>query len=402
MWLNELRQRWLGRPRTGRKHRQLLQRPRDRQLGVEALEHRTLLSVNPIYLAQIYRPTPQSALVEDGSANLFGASDLGGANYASGSIYELPAGSHATTTFASFGAGTPQGIVADGNGNLFGTVQGGYYGADAAFEISTTSGLSIPAQFSYATRTQGTPVVDANGNLFGTTYLASGDAGGTVYEIPNTVFEQPNGGAVNTLASFDASSGTPNASIVVDSQGDVFGTTPNGGQYGQGSVFEVVANGDGSYTLQTLVSFSTSSSAGGVPVGGLIADGSGNLYGATTAGGQNGYGTVFETAEGGNSVTVLANNLETPTTTLTLDSSGDLYGSALNGLDPPINNPSGQFSYIEDASVFAVAAGSGTYTQIAGIWAVAHNAYTYGVGGYDQPSILTVDNSGNIFGTRRI
>ncbi len=394
MCLNELRQHWLGRPRTSRRRWQPVQRPRERRLNVEALENRRLLSVSPspTIVANIspFDPlgAPQGGVVEDSHGNLFGVASN------TNSLYELAAGSHSPTTFASFGGASgslPQGIAIDGQNNIFGTTsEGGLYNDGTAFKIGAGSGGAItPLAPFNGESPQGTPFVDGNGNLYG---VANSVGGGStiVYEVAN------DSNTVTTLATFNtALDGSPNPSVVADANGNVFGTTGNGGEYSDGSVFEVVA---GNGTVSTLVSFNTSSCpTGGGPVGGLIADSSGNLYGATTEGGQYGKGTVFEMPENGGAISILANNLEIPTTILTRDSSGDLFGSANYGVDNPPNNYYPVGASQEVSSVFEVAAGSGTYTQVAGFWDIVPYPFDGG-GGLAAPSSLFVDSHGDLLG----
>ncbi len=95
---------------------------------------------------------------------------------------------------------------------------------------------------------------------------------------------------IRRLASFDETNGQfPAAGLVLDSSGDLFGTTSSGGANGYGTVFEI-ANGTTSIT--TLASFDGTD--GDYPAAGLIRESSGNLYGTTEGGGANGDGTIFE------------------------------------------------------------------------------------------------------------
>jgi uncharacterized repeat protein (TIGR03803 family) len=114
---------------------------------------------------------------------------------------------------------------------------------------------------------------------------------GTVFELVN------NGGGSytpTTLASFNLTDGEyPVAGLVADAAGDLFGTTDVGGANGDGTAFEIAKTGGGyASTPTTLVSFNGADGAG--PVAGLIADAAGNLFGTTSDGGEAGCGTVFE------------------------------------------------------------------------------------------------------------
>jgi uncharacterized repeat protein (TIGR03803 family) len=111
---------------------------------------------------------------------------------------------------------------------------------------------------------------------------------------------------INTLASFNyfTNGANPTGDLVMDSQGNLYGTTYAGGtgNYNQGTVFELVS---GSSTITDLVSFYSDGHAsplGAGPYSGLYQDSQGNLFGTTNAGGGSdaspGYGTVFKLANG--------------------------------------------------------------------------------------------------------
>ena len=77
---------------------------------------------------------------------------------------------------------------------------------------------------------------------------------------------------------------SPQASLILDAAGNLYGTTNNGGTYNYGTVFELTPAGGGSYTQKVLHNF-TNGADGGNPQSGLILDGAGNLYGTTYVGG---------------------------------------------------------------------------------------------------------------------
>ena len=89
---------------------------------------------------------------------------------------------------------------------------------------------------------------------------------------------------LTTLVSFNGTDGAfPHAGLIADAAGDLFGTTTEGGAYGNGAVFELVNNGGGAYTPVTLLSFGGNN--GAEPFAGLIADAAGDLFGTTASGG---------------------------------------------------------------------------------------------------------------------
>ena len=271
----------------------------------------TLLSFNGANGA-----SPVSGLIADAAGDLFGTTASGGAN-GDGTVFEIAkagAGYASTpTTLFSFdganGAGPVSGLIADAAGDLFGTTpSGGAYGYGTVFElVNNGGGVYTPVTLLSFNggdgEFAGRLIADAAGDLFGTTEEGGAGGTGTVFELVN------HGGSVYTpvtLLSFSyngADGANPSGGgLIADAAGDLFGTTGEGGAYNapglpRGTVFELVNNGGGSYTPVTLVSFNGADGAG--PVGGLIADAAGNLFGATAGGGAAGYGTVFEITNGG-------------------------------------------------------------------------------------------------------
>jgi len=137
------------------------------------------------------------------------------------------------------------------------------------------------------------------GNLYGTTYNGGAYGEGTVFKLT------PNGNGTWTetvLHSFGASSdgASPWASVILDDSGNLYGTTNHGGISDYGSVFELTPNADGSWSETTLYSFAGGAD-GTYPVGGVTLDATGRLFGMTTTGGKGkcrylgliGCGTVY-------------------------------------------------------------------------------------------------------------
>ena len=144
---------------------------------------------------------------------------------------------------------------------------------------------------------------------------------------------------ITTLASFDGEDGLqPLGNLVADAAGDLFGVTSVGGAHGEGEVFEIAKTPAGYADTPTILG-SFDSLDDGVPTGALIMDGSGDLFGETEA---DNYGTVFEiakTATGyASTPTILASfdmygeddSTGGPTGNLVADANGDLFGSTVN------------------------------------------------------------------------
>jgi uncharacterized repeat protein (TIGR03803 family) len=326
---------------------------------------------------------PWAGLVEDSNGNLFGTTQTGGVN-GKGTVFELAAGTNALTTLISFnganGVGVDSGLVMDGNGNLFGTTMGG--GADndgTMFKVtSETNTLTTLVSFyggNSGSGPRGGLIEDANGNLFGTTVSGGYFGYGTVYEVPAGT------GTPITLVSFgeDMNGYIPYCRLIMDSSGNLFGTTHAGGAYGGGTVFEVAA---GTNTLTTLASFNQNTGGDG-PYAGLVMDSNGNLFGTAEGGGPGGHGTVFEVAAGTNTITTLVNfnyaNGSGPYGGLVEDSSGNLFGTTETG------GPSGR------GTVFKIAAGTNSLTTLF--------AFDGGANGGNPYGTLIEDTSGNLFGT---
>lgn len=136
-------------------------------------------------------------------------------------------------------------------------------------------------------------VLNSSGQLFGTTY-AGGSGWGTVFELmPPT----ESGGAwtISQIYAFSGGSdgANPRASLVFSPRGVLFGTTEQGGANGYGTVFSLTPTGNGNWSQAVIYSFKGGQSDGANPEAGLILTSKGVLYGTTEAGGTTGNGTVF-------------------------------------------------------------------------------------------------------------
>ena len=178
-------------------------------------------------------------------------------------------------------------------------------------------------------------VFDSAGNLYGTTQSGGLNNAGIVFQLHKTI----SGIWIeNILYNFTglADGGTPLAGLIFDSAGNLYGTTSKGGSIGRGTVFELTPNGLGGYTESVLYSFA-SGSDGATPSAKVVFDSAGNLYGTTSTGGTGSVGTVFELSPSGSgwTETVLhsfsGTDGSTPLGELVLDASGNLYGTTFTG-----------------------------------------------------------------------
>jgi len=190
--------------------------------------------------------------------------------------------------------------------------------------------------------------MDSQGNLYGTTYSGGNTSNCPVTTGCGTVFELVYGSGAYSeqiLYTFSPTStqhglsvgdsALPEGGLVMDSQGNLYGTTFTGGANGYGTVFELV-NNSGTWSEQILYSFDGTD--GSEPRGGLIMDGSGNLYGTTAIGGANGHGAVFEMVKNSGAwseQTLYAfsggTDGDEPAAALTMDSNGVLFGTTYYG-----------------------------------------------------------------------
>lgn len=238
---------------------------------------------------------PSNGLVWDSAGNLYGTCHAGGEP----GVFELsPNGSGGWTEKVIYSVNMEwPGLAIDPTGNL--------YGVDAeehVFKLSQSGGIWTATNihtFSGApkdgTEPMGTPVVDSAGNVYGTTYDGGKGGDGTVWKLtPVTTGKDAGTYKEKILHSFTAPSEKkglyPWAGVTLDSSGNIFGTTTVGKYGNYGTVFELAASGD-TYKFKLLWSFNDTD--GGVPYDSLILDSSGNLYG-TTENGADGYGVVFE------------------------------------------------------------------------------------------------------------
>jgi uncharacterized repeat protein (TIGR03803 family) len=194
----------------------------------------------------------------------------------------------------------------DAAGNLYGTtIYGGAYGGGTVFQI-TPNGTEIvlhsffQEQDGYATDPAPGLILDAQGNLYGTTMYGGpyrcGNGGiytcGTVYEVSQA-------GEEKVLYAFKGGTDGffPAGSLLLDTKGNLYGTTWYGGEFGYGTVFKL--NRAGSAGKEKILYSFTGGADGGSPITNVIQDAKGNLYGTTSGGGEYGQGTVFKSTPDG-------------------------------------------------------------------------------------------------------
>ncbi len=290
--------------------------------------------------------SPQGGLSIDGAGDLYGTCTSGGANN-QGSVWELLAGSSTINLLASFDdattSQTPSGqIYVDGSGDVFGTAQGpqGNANGGSIWEYNASNQtLSALVLFQYAGFDGANPygglISDGNGNFWGTAYNGGFDGDGDVWKY------HLGDSTITDLADFNGttSGGNPQGGIAMDSAGDLFGTSQgNINNPAYSNIWELSAN---SSSIDTLYDFPghTPYFYGGSPVGPVILDSSGDLFGTAEFGGATNQGEVFEIPQA-TSVTPGAHESiysftfggpHDPGSSVYFDSHGDIFGTTQLG-----------------------------------------------------------------------
>jgi uncharacterized repeat protein (TIGR03803 family) len=236
--------------------------------------------------------TPQSGLVRDALGNVYGATEQGG-TFNDGTVFKVDPSGKETVLYSFTGSPDGQfpgaGVVRDKAGNLYGTTwYGGANLQGTVFEVEAggketvlhTFGSGSDGQMPLAGLT-----LDAAGNLYGTTYGGGAYGYGTVFGINLTTGQET---ILYSFAGYPIDGGYPEASVVFDAYGNVYGTTWIGGTNNDGTVFKIDSAGNESL----LHSFSGSD--GDQIYGGLVSDAAGNLYGTALFGGSYSEGLVFK------------------------------------------------------------------------------------------------------------
>jgi len=299
-------------------------------LSARARSYKVLYSFTKDSAAGQY---PSSSLVRDPQGNLYGVA-LGG-TFGRGIIFKVSSTGDELVLY-NFNGSDGDGDVPDSMsfrdaaGNLFGTTfQGGAYSYGAVFKFDTQGHETVIYSFCSKTPcTKGTfpggVIPRKNGTLYGTTY-AGGNFSCDITGC-GTVFKINRDGDLTLLHAFGGADGYyPNAGLVLDESGNIYGTTQWGGAYGRGAVFKVTPAGN-----ETVVYSFDGGADGAYPNGGSIRDAEGNLYGTANQGGAYNYGTIFKITALGQ-FTVLYSfpggvSGANPYADLNLDQQGNIFG----------------------------------------------------------------------------
>lgn len=275
-------------------------------------------------------------LTLDPRGNIYGTTTYGGA-FGSGTLFQLNAESGITVLHAFTGGADESkpysGVIRDVEGNLYGTTAGGFDSSlpfGTVFKLATTGTFMNLHMFrggndgAYPT---GGLIEDVEGNFYGVTDEGGEFGFGTVFEVSQT-------GQERILYSFHNLPDGHNPlyeTLAMDSNRNLYGTTFDGGAFNQGAVFKVNAT---TGKEEILHSFGANGD-GALPASGLLLDAKGNLYGTTSNDGIAHAGTIFKLSPTGKE-TLLHKFGGTgdgicPYGSLLRDANGDFYGTTMYG-----------------------------------------------------------------------
>lgn len=288
---------------------------------------------------------PWAGLVQAADGYLYGTTRTGGTNAGSmGTIFRIDTNGDLVTlfTFAGTNGYSPNGLIQGTDGRFYGTTAANLtadnnpaYGT--VFEIDSHGVLTTLAYFNGTNGglPQGELTEDSDGNFYGTTEEGGEHNGGTIFRVTTN-------GILTTLFSFGGTNGgLPMCGLTKGVDGSLYGVTQVGGSDDMGTVFKITT--DGKFTL--LHSFSglnyDQAPDGDQPVSKLVRGDDGNFYGTTSAGGANGFGTIFKITADGDLTTLysfgsIINSNGHPLdgynpNALMIGKDGDFYGTTYNG-----------------------------------------------------------------------
>jgi len=360
---------------------------------------------------------PIAGIVRDHAGNLYGTAAYGGdytpscnsdgSQTGCGVVYKMS--QHGSgwvfNLLSSFDGATgydPQQLITIAtDGSLYGTTKYGGYAECSDFQpgCGTVFRLQPPATFCHSVScpwtltdlhqflgepsdgsspTLGSLTMDSAGNLYGTTEIGGAYDRGIVYELSPT----HHGWTMSVLFNFYGPGGeNPQGGVVLDNAGNLYGVTSAGGQDNVGVVYQLTPIGSG-WGETVIHSFKDNDRMdGAIPTGNAIFDAAGNLYGTTTGDG-NGGGTVWELSFANDNwnffvLHSFSGSYAGPVGGLLMDGAGNLYGaSRINGW----------------GNVFKLSPGDGawSYTSL--------HDFTGGSDGGWPDSNLAIDSAGNLFG----
>jgi uncharacterized repeat protein (TIGR03803 family) len=334
---------------------------------------------------------PAGVPILDSAGNLYGTASMGGAANA-GTVYKVsPAG--VQTMLYSFTGGadgdSPNGVTRDSAGNLYGAttyggLSSGLNGSGVVFKLDAAGKETVLYSFTGGAD-GGNPnsglILDSAGNLYGTTAFGGLEPGnGVVYKVDPAGHE-------TVLYSFQGSPDgyDPTTGVIRDPAGNLYGTTLYGGTADCGTIYKI----DTSDKETILYQFPCAFEGRSTPVPGpLIRDSSGNLYGATANGGSSNSGSVYELDTTGQATVLYSFTAGADggyPQILVRDSAGNFYGTAqAGGSSISICQPYGGCGVVYQLD---------TALQLSVLYTFTGGANGFGPGG------LSRDPAGNLYGT---
>jgi uncharacterized repeat protein (TIGR03803 family) len=369
---------------------------------------------------------PYSDLIIDAAGNLYGTTNAGGGAVGCGTVFELTRARdgwkhqvlYSFGNSSNDGCGPTAGLVFDSAGNLYGTTARGgpsnCYGdsCGTVFKLAPNSHggwtESILYSFTGSNGDGANPntdlVFDNRGNLYGATSSGGGFSRGCFLGGCGTIFTlTPNQDGTWTESTIYAFAGVPKdggypaSAVVLDANGNIYGTTSYGGTEtcaggpvrGCGSIYKLTPNSGGGWTEALLYNFHRFQGTARYPSGGFLLTSDGRILGTSVEGGDK-FGAVFqvEQTKKGWKQTVLYRfygtpDGEYPVGRLAMGPHGVLYGATASGGgdNPPVGG----------GAVFELEQANGRWKER--VLFSANNA------AYDPQAGPTVDSQGHVYGT---
>jgi uncharacterized repeat protein (TIGR03803 family) len=353
----------------------------------------------------------QTPLVRDADGNFFGTAQNGGAK-AGGVFFELIGGTKYKKLLDLPAIASPRGpLVMDVDGNFYGIEGTGNAGSGGIYKL--TPGAKKKAKWKYQTlytfcpdggacADGGTPIeltyegaasgvpYDGTSPLYGATVSGGTGGAGTVFQLSPKTKQWSETVIYSLCSAANCGDGMwPAYALFFDAKGSLYGVTSAGGTNGQGAVYKLTPNRKKTaWSDTTLYSFCMEANCidGNSPTG-LVADGQGNLYGGTSAGGDAGVGVLFKLAPHGKSYTFSrvytfcqqsgCADGDEPMASPIVAASGILYGTTAG-----------------DSRLFS-------FDPAKSLYKVLHTLCTDATcsDGFEPQAPLTLDPTGNLFGT---
>lgn len=321
----------------------------------------------------------------DSAGNLYGSTNIGGTSN-SGVVFKVDKSGRETVLYGFTGGADgayPNGVMRDVQGNLYGTTGGGggSSGAGVVFKVDTSGHETVLYSFTggndggYA----GAGVTrDAKGNLYGTTSFGGAMDRGVVFKVDGRGHET----VLHTFRRGLDGNQPDSAGVILDAEGNLYGTTAFGGIANAGVVYKLDQWGK-----ETVLFGFPGAADGQFPVyAGVILGSDGHLYGTTELGGSGGAGVVYQLNGDGDETVLYSFELLTengfgrPTGAVIRDSKGNFYGTTFVG--PEALGYNGVVYKLDSA----------------GYAKVLHN-FTGAADGSDPYGNLILDSAGNLYGT---